>query len=137
MARRSYPVSSSMIDEAGELLPPHTPDVEFYIVLVKPGQEEIPPGLTPRLFMLGEGDRLYLGEKITGHYTLEGVKPTDTVLFLSTGTGEAPHNYLLWELLQRHKGHILAACACATPRPRLPEHHAAWCSATPTTATSP
>ena len=52
-----------------------------------------------------EGDRLQLGEKITGHYTLEPVKPGDTVLFLGTGTGEAPHNYMLWELLRRgHTG---------------------------------
>ena len=33
------------------------------------------------------------------------------VLFLSTGTGEAPHNYMLWELLRRgHRGKILGAC---------------------------
>ena len=33
------------------------------------------------------------------------------MLFLSTGTGEAPHNYVLWELLRRgHSGRILAAC---------------------------
>jgi ferredoxin--NADP+ reductase len=107
MARRSYSVSSSMIDESGELLPPHTPDVEFYIVKVKPGQEEI-PALTPRLFMKGEGDRLFMGRKFTGHYTLEGVKPTDNVVFLSTGTGEAPQNAMIAELLRRkHKGRIL------------------------------
>src|SRR5262249_55277258 len=34
-----------------------------------------------------------------------------TVLFLATGTGEAPHNYMLWELLRRgHKGKMLSAC---------------------------
>jgi len=39
------------------------------------------------------------------------VQPDDTVLFLSTGTGEAPHNYMLWELLRRgHRGRILSAC---------------------------
>ena len=33
------------------------------------------------------------------------------MVFLSTGTGEAPHNYMLWELLRRgHQGPILAAC---------------------------
>ena len=107
MARRSYSVSSSMIDEAGELLPPHTPDVEFYIVKVKPGQEEI-PALTPRLFLKGEGDRLYMGRKFTGHYTLEGVEPGDNIVFLSTGTGEAPQNAMIAELLrQKHEGHIL------------------------------
>jgi ferredoxin/flavodoxin---NADP+ reductase len=32
-------------------------------------------------------------------------------VFLSTGTGEAPHNYMLWELLKAgHRGRILAAC---------------------------
>ena len=107
MARRSYSVSSSMIDEAGGLLPPHTPDVEFCIVKVKPGQEEI-PALTPRLFLKGEGDRLYMGRKFTGHYTLEGVKPEDNIVFLSTGTGEAPQNAMIAELLRRkHKGRIL------------------------------
>src|SRR5262249_37151258 len=34
-----------------------------------------------------------------------------TVIFLATGTGEAPHNYMLWELLGRgHEGRILSAC---------------------------
>jgi ferredoxin--NADP+ reductase len=67
--------------------------------------------LTPRLFCLQEGDRINMVEKITGHFTLAPVKPGQTVLFLSTGTGEAPHNYMLWELLRRgHSGRILAAC---------------------------
>jgi ferredoxin--NADP+ reductase len=39
------------------------------------------------------------------------VRPDDNVVFLATGTGEAPHNYMLWELLRRgHTGHILSAC---------------------------
>jgi ferredoxin--NADP+ reductase len=39
------------------------------------------------------------------------VKPGDTVIFLGTGTGEAPHNYMTWELLTRgHTGKILNAC---------------------------
>ena len=107
MARRSYSVSSSMIDESGELLPPHTPDVEFYIVKVKPGEEEI-PALTPRLFLKDVGDRPYMGRKFTGHYTLEGVGDTDSIVFLSTGTGEAPQNAMTAELLRRgHQGRIL------------------------------
>jgi len=61
--------------------------------------------------MLTHGGRLFLGAKIAGHYTLEPVKPTDNVVFLSTGTGEAPHNYMLWELLRNnHQGKILSAC---------------------------
>ena len=51
-----------------------------------------------------------MGRKFTGHYTLEGVEPGDTVVFLSTGTGEAPQNAMIAELLRRgHKGQILNA----------------------------
>jgi ferredoxin--NADP+ reductase len=107
LARRSYSVSSSIIDESGELLPAHTEDVEFYIVKVKPGQEEI-PALTPRIFLKGVGDRIFMGRKFTGRYTLEGVEPTDNIVFLSTGTGEAPQNAMTAELLRRgHQGKIL------------------------------
>jgi ferredoxin--NADP+ reductase len=52
-----------------------------------------------------------MGEKITGHYNTDPVKPTDTVVFLATGTGEAPHNYMIWELLHKgHQGRILSVC---------------------------
>jgi ferredoxin--NADP+ reductase len=113
LVRRAYSISFSILDEQGSLFPEQPKDwLEFYIVLVKSaGEGRKPPGLTPRLFMLRQGDRLNIGDKITGHFTLEGVKPDDTVLFLSTGTGEAPHNYMLWELLRRgHGGKILSAC---------------------------
>jgi ferredoxin--NADP+ reductase len=110
LIRRAYSISCSILDEAGNL-----PDrvrqswLEFYIVLVR--QADHPPALTPRIFTLKQGDRIFLGEKIAGHYTLEPVKPTDNILFLSTGTGEAPHNYMLWELLhKKHQGKILSAC---------------------------
>ena len=110
LVRRAYSISCSVLDEAGALLDVDATDwLEFYIVLVR--EAERPPALTPRLFMLKEGDRLFLGEKITGHYTLDPVKPGDTILFLATGTGEAPHNYMLWELLRRrHAGKVLSAC---------------------------
>jgi ferredoxin/flavodoxin---NADP+ reductase len=112
LARRSYSISCPVLADGGGLLDLARTDwLEFYIVLVRDTGKEQAPVLTPRLFMLQEGDRLHLGEKITGHYTLEGVKPTDTVLFLGTGTGEAPHNYMLWELLHRkHEGRVLSAC---------------------------
>lgn len=109
MARRSYSVSSSMVDDSGDLLPAHTDDVEFYIVKVRPDQDEI-PALTPRIFLKTVGDRIYMGRKFTGHYTLTGVEPTDNVVFLSTGTGEAPHNAMTAELLRRgHQGSIVNA----------------------------
>src|SRR5207248_8828802 len=101
-----------VLDEGGRLLDRSGADwLEFYVVLVRDSEKEKPPALTPRLFLLNEGDRLFVGEKITGHYTLDSVKPGDAVVFLSTGTGEAPHNYMLWDLLRRgHEGRMLSAC---------------------------
>ena len=112
LARRSYSISCSLLDRRGELLDISQTDwLEFYIVLVRESEKEKPPALTPRLFMLREGDRLFVGEKIAGNYTLDPVRPDDAVVFLATGTGEAPHNYMLWELLRRgHRGRMLSAC---------------------------
>jgi ferredoxin--NADP+ reductase len=112
LAKRAYSISCSILDERGELLDRAVVNwLEFYVVLVRDSDRPKPPALTPRLFLLNEGDRLFLGEKITGHFTLDPVQPNDAVVFLSTGTGEAPHNYMLWELFRRgHKGPILSAC---------------------------
>lgn len=112
LARRSYSISCSVLDDEGGLLDRDQVDwLEFYIVLVRESDKIVPPALTPRLFLLQEGERLFMGEKISGNFTLDPVKPGDTVLFLGTGTGEAPHNYMLWELLRRgHTGRILSVC---------------------------
>jgi ferredoxin/flavodoxin---NADP+ reductase len=113
LVRRAYSISCSILGDSGEILSIDNTDyLEFYVTLVREGPDPAkPPALTPRLFMLREGDRLNIGDKITGHYTLEPVKPGDTVLFLGTGTGEAPHNYMTWELLKNgHTGRILHAC---------------------------
>ena len=109
LARRSYSVSSSMVDESGELLEPQEDEIEFYVVLVAPTEEHI-PALTPRLFNKRVGDRIFLGRKFTGRYTLDDVNPGDTCIFLSTGTGEAPHNQMIAELMRRgHDGRIFSA----------------------------
>lgn len=107
MALRSYSVASSIVDDEGQLAEPHPDDVEFYIVQVRPGEVEV-PALTPRLFKKEVGDRLYMGRKFTGLYTLDDVEPDDNIVFLSTGTGEAPQNLMTAELLRNgHKGKIL------------------------------
>jgi ferredoxin--NADP+ reductase len=111
LARRSYSISHPILDDDRKLLAAQDEWLEFYIVLVRDTGQPTPPALTPRLFLLREGERLFMGEKIAGHFTLEPVQPGDTVLFLATGTGEAPHNYMLWELLKRgHSGRVLSAC---------------------------
>lgn len=111
LAKRAYSLSFPMLDEKDALVKYEEMGyIEFYIVLVR-DKEGPAPVLTPRLFMLQDGDRIFLGRKITGQYVLDPVKPTDTVLFLATGTGEAPHNYMLWDLLRHgHQGKILSAC---------------------------
>lgn len=107
MARRSYSVSSSIVDDDGELVPDDPSAIEFYIVQVRPGEEEI-PALTPRIFLKEEGDRLFMGRKFTGRYVLGDLEGDENIVFLSTGTGEAPQNAMTAELLRRsHQGPIL------------------------------
>ena len=111
LIRRSYSISSRMFDETGYLFDERgSPEMEFYIVLVPPTDDNV-PGLTPRLALKKPGDRIYLGPKVAGRYTLDAVKdPNCSVLFLSTGTGEAPHNAMVTELLRKgHTGPIVSA----------------------------
>jgi len=113
LLRRAYSFSCPILDENGRLLPPMFGEfLEFYIVLVR-HREEQPPGLTPRIWGLSAGDRLFMGRKVTGHYTLAQVRPNDNVVFAATGTGEAPHNAMVAELLSiAHRGRVVAiTCA--------------------------
>src|SRR5438874_549496 len=69
LARRAYSISCSVLDDNDHLLDLETTDwLEFYIVLVRSGGKGgRPPVLTPRIFLLKEGERLAVGEKIAGH----------------------------------------------------------------------
>jgi ferredoxin--NADP+ reductase len=111
LARRAYSISCPMLDDAGELAPINTIDyLEFYITLVRHAgsPDGNPPVLTPRLFCLHEGDRIEVQKKITGQYVLGDLRPSDTVLMLATGTGEAPHNAMVTSLLASgHQGRIV------------------------------
>ena len=111
LIRRSYSISSRMFDEHGYLTDENGLDeLEFYIVLVAPTEDNV-PALTPRLALKRPGDRIYLGPKVAGRYTLASVvNPSDTIVFLSTGTGEAPHNGMVVDLLRKgHHGPIASA----------------------------
>ncbi len=114
MARRAYSISHPILGPDGRLAA-HDPGrfLEFYVVLVRQLEKPGAPSLTPRLFMLQEGDRLSMGEKITGHFTLDpiGNDLDKDVIMLSTGTGEAPFNYMTWELLRRgQRGLVVTSC---------------------------
>jgi ferredoxin--NADP+ reductase len=110
LAKRAYSISCSILDAGGRLLRVREfPYLEFYVALVRHAEKR-PPALTPRLFALGAGDRLFVERHSAGHYLLDPVQPDDDVVFFATGTGEAPHNAMIAELLSRgHRGRIASA----------------------------
>jgi len=76
LIRRAYSIaSSSVVNEY----------IELYISLVRSGQ------LTPRLFNLKVGDRLWLSPKCTGYFTLKDVPSDMNIVLVATGTGLAPY----------------------------------------------
>jgi ferredoxin--NADP+ reductase len=110
LIRRSYSISSPIFDQHGYLADPSVNgEIELYVVWVQPDGDRV-PALTPRLALKNVGDRLYLGPKVAGRYTVERVNdPSCSVVFVATGTGEAPHNAMLVELLRKgHHGRILS-----------------------------
>lgn len=112
LIRRAYSVSSSLLGESGKLLPPsESPYLEFYVTLAPAGDPQR-PRLTPRLFHLRVGDRLHVGTHARGRYTLAGVASTDQVVFVATGTGEAPHNAMLAELLASGSRQPIVSVTC-------------------------
>ena len=58
---------------------------EFYISQVKSGQ------LTPRLFNLNPGDRLFVSKRIVGVFTLADTPENQDIVMIATGTGMAPY----------------------------------------------
>jgi ferredoxin--NADP+ reductase len=80
LIRRAYSIASSSVSR--EYL-------EFYINLVHSGL------LTPRLFALRPGDRVWLGPKITGTFTLDQAPIDANVALVATGTGLAPYMSML------------------------------------------
>ena len=80
---RAYSIASSSVARD---------HLEFYVNLVHSGT------FTPRLFALMPGDRLWLGPKITGTFTLDLTPPHADVVFIATGTGLAPYMSMLRSL---------------------------------------
>lgn len=80
LIRRAYSISSA--SQEREFL-------EFYISLVRSG------ALTPRLFALELGDRVWLSPKMTGVFTLRDVPTDKNIVLIATGTGLAPYISML------------------------------------------
>jgi ferredoxin/flavodoxin---NADP+ reductase len=58
---------------------------EFYISQVKSGQ------LTPRLFNLNPGDRIFVSKRIVGVFKLADTPENQDIVMIATGTGLAPY----------------------------------------------
>jgi len=80
LIRRPYSIASSPTEDDA---------LEFYLIVVDDG------ALTPRLWDLHEGDRLYMDGKCRGTFTLEGIPPGKDLVMISTGTGLAPYISML------------------------------------------
>ncbi len=84
LIRRAYSIASSSVERRY---------AEFYLTLITSGQ------LTPRLFALQHGSRLFLGPKASGLFTLDRVPPGKAVVLIATGTGLAPYVSMLRTML--------------------------------------
>ncbi|MBN1253391.1 MAG: ferredoxin--NADP reductase [Bacteroidales bacterium] len=80
LIKRAYSIASSSKNKEF---------IEFYITLVRSGS------LTPRLFDLKIGDRIGMGSKFVGMFTLNEVPEDKNVILIATGTGVAPYMSML------------------------------------------
>lgn len=79
LIKRAYSIASSSSQHF----------IEFYVTLVHSGS------LTPRLFSLNIGDRIYMAPKPTGMFTLDMVDDSKNIVLIATGTGVAPYMSML------------------------------------------
>lgn len=84
LVRRAYSIASASVERRY---------LEFYLTLITSG------ALTPRLFALAHGGRLFLGPKASGVFTIDRVAPAKAVVLIATGTGLAPYVSMLRTLL--------------------------------------
>lgn len=91
MIKRAYSIASSSKS---------TDSLEFYITLVKSG------ALTPRLFNLKVGDKVGVGKKIVGMFTMDQVDENMNTVLIATGTGVAPYMSMLRSDALKRKGNI-------------------------------
>ena len=75
---------------------------EFYISQVKSGQ------LTPRLFNLNPGERLFISKRIVGVFKLAETPANQDIVMIATGTGMAPYLSFLRSYLTDRPGSKMA-----------------------------
>lgn len=84
LIKRAYSIVSSPVEDG---------HLEFYLVLINSGS------LTPRLFNLQPGGRLWLSPRIIGSFVLAKVPADTNLVFVATGTGIAPYVSMLRTIL--------------------------------------
>jgi len=97
LVRRAYSIASSSTQEY----------VEFYITLVHSGS------LTPRVFALEIGDKIWMGKKAVGMFTISEIDPEQNVVLIATGTGVAPYMSMLRSNALSRKGKIIVVHGAA------------------------
>jgi len=75
LIKRAYSIAST---------PRETESYEVFVVLVADGK------LTPALWTLNHGGRVWMDDQAKGEFTLAGVPPDKDLVMVSTGTGVAP-----------------------------------------------
>ena len=76
LIKRAYSIASSSKEKQY---------VELYITLIRSG------ALTPRIFALKAGERIFLGQKFKGVFRLDHAPEEANLVMVATGTGVAPY----------------------------------------------
>ena len=71
--------------------------IELYITVVPTGE------LTPKLYELKLGDRIWLSPRVVGHFTLDKSDENKNLVLIATGTGLAPYMSMLRTLVKMKK----------------------------------
>ena len=100
LVKRAYSISSSIIDIKSHKIKNQNElkYLEFYINRV-PKQDSKREQITPKLFNLKDGDKIFCGEKIVGHYVIPDDHSWENIIFISSHTGESPNNSIVNHLL--------------------------------------
>lgn len=80
LVRRAYSIASSPLERRY---------LELYVVVVEDGK------LTPKIWNIKQGGRIWLDPRIKGDFTLDGVPDGKDLVMVSTGTGLAPYLSML------------------------------------------
>jgi len=99
LIQRAYSIASARHE---------TQQFEFYISQVKTGQ------LTPRLFHLEVGDRVFVGRRIVGVFNLSDAPKDADLVMIATGTGITPYiSFLRSHVVERPESKMVVIQAAA------------------------